>query len=144
MSDHTFRFGMAAMPDGAPERWVATARRAEALGHPRPTNAVDREHLSALQGAGDGAIEAGEWDEARQHLETALQAAEAEYGRQHLYYAQAQAAYGRLMLTTGAIDAAYANLSQSVTVLRSASPSFHPDLPLALINLAKSCSLEIV
>jgi alkanesulfonate monooxygenase SsuD/methylene tetrahydromethanopterin reductase-like flavin-dependent oxidoreductase (luciferase family) len=33
MSDHTFRFGMAAMPDGAPERWVATARRAEALGY---------------------------------------------------------------------------------------------------------------
>lgn len=87
----------------------------ELSGHPRPTNAVDREHLSALQGAGDGAIEAGEWDEARQHLETALQAAEAEYGRQHLYYAQAQAAYGRLMPTTGAIDAAYANLDSCHT-----------------------------
>jgi alkanesulfonate monooxygenase SsuD/methylene tetrahydromethanopterin reductase-like flavin-dependent oxidoreductase (luciferase family) len=33
MFDQRFRFGVVAMPDGGPERWSATARRAEGLGY---------------------------------------------------------------------------------------------------------------
>jgi alkanesulfonate monooxygenase SsuD/methylene tetrahydromethanopterin reductase-like flavin-dependent oxidoreductase (luciferase family) len=33
MGDRTFRFGVVMTPDGGPERWVGTARRAEELGY---------------------------------------------------------------------------------------------------------------
>lgn len=105
--------------------------------HANGKTVVDRRFVTALHGAADGAIEAGHLLKAEELLQEALTAAESQYGKGHEIYAGVQAVLGRLRFVQGNLPAALIELEQAAKILEDYGPSFHPQLPSALVHIAQ-------
>lgn len=83
---------------------------------------VDRVFMSAIHGAADGAIEAGEIGKAEALLREGLEAAESQYGKSHEIYAGVQAILGRLRFVQGNLRVALVELEKSSSILETHGP----------------------